>query len=582
MKSHKKVKRPQVSLESCTSALEALERAKKAEDIEQNVDFLIEHIFIIKANVACPFDRQFFIDAAKARKDSVKSTSKEQDQGKELRHLCLNFIRVITALALNEKYMRQLIPRLIAIIRLEASLIKVLKSECKSDSTVYPSFPASVLELLIGIVLYTEGYDEDVLDDLLSQYLLSSAEWTYNSYVVLDQIKKNFDTSTNAVYVNKKLPDYVFLQRFISMLFRMPPPPQKTGSGQAAILKSTAKQGLMEEDLDSGSDIEYDEETGDETSDSDGESAYSDDQTEFFVDDERNSCSYARLYSTVWHNTVFGRIPLTGEPLYKVLNHMPDNILPYSSNPTAYVNWLMNHLNGKEPILSVLSLRSIFVLIVKHRLGEVDGLRAKNAETQPISAFYDRLYEHLTEYLIASKFGSGLLQLLCASLQSTMLPSLLVARFIKKLVRTACFTRSAESTILLTIAINLLKRHNQTCLKMVHMDHVEGEKQGISDGDYCIPARTDVDFAGDENKRLFLWELELLINHFNERTAKVASTFYSHLRKKRCMLLKAEDIIGCDAREHLRQELTKAKREDNNTFRKTLQTTTDLAKQIIL
>lgn len=587
-RSRDKIQQP--SVEACKELLEGFEKVQNPEEVKQTVELLIEQLFLLKAEIGCPFDRQFFIDAAKERRNVASVDEKGQSKGKAFRQLCLNFFRAMAAKARKEEFMRYSIPRILKMIRLEASLIGIASEQNKEEGRAGPALPVHLLELLIGVVLYAEEYDEEIVDELISDHLLVSPEWTYSSYIALEQMKKSFDASQRVIYRDPEMPETEFIRRFITFLLKMPKPLNPRKGPRYAAQKASKPAGpggtdqADSDDVDSDSSIEYSE---DESEEEESEEATSEEGVETESEEEMQEngpdrlYDYSKVFSSLWQETIFGKMPPSGESLFKVLSHMPSNVLPYAYNPSVYVNWLMKHLNGDEPILSMLSLRNLFELILRHGLGEIEGIRLDNEEKPSISAFYDRLYGHLNEGVVSSEYGKEFLELINTALQSTMLPSQLVAQFIKRLVRTACFTGSVESTTLLTIAINLLKKHNQTCLKMVHSENLLEEKVGSADEE-AIRAEDDVDSSDHDKKRMYLWELPLLMNHFNERTAKVASTFYSDLRKKRCIMLKAEDVIGCDVREHLLQELTRAKREDHSTFRKTLQKTTDLTTRIFL
>ncbi|KAK1939830.1 hypothetical protein X943_003784 [Babesia divergens] len=578
----------QIPFETCYEVVESLKKVAKPEDILQKVDYLIEQIFLAKADLGCTFDRQFFIDASKVKYDGIAPQGSHQNQGKRLRRLCVAFLRTIAALTHKESYQRHIIPKILTVIRLEASLLSIANTatENKGNST---SFPVPILEFLIGLLLYAEVYDEELVDSLLSGHILISEEWIYHSFIALEHIKNDFESSQRNLYKDDNIPETIFFRRFVSLLLKMPQPQATRQRVKISVHRrdSEVKMDNMSgeddnEDLDSDSDLEYSDQLTDEDMDDTEESET---EGEMEQPDERSkkTYNYINVYSALWQGTIFGRLPLSDDKAHDVLNHMPDHILPYASNPAIYANWLIRHLNGKDKILSMLSLKSIFELILRYGLGEIEGLRTNKNEEQPISAFYERLYGHLNDDIIGSKYGNEFLVLLNTALKSTMLPSQLIASFIKKLVRTACFTRCLESTTLLTIALNMLRKHNHTCLTMVHEGNLN-DATGTPDlfNVDKIAGGKEKDVQVDNVKDMHLWELPLLMNHFNERTARIASTFYSDLKKKRCVILKAEDIMGCDAREHLRQELARARREDTNTFRKAPQKTTELTTQLFV
>ncbi|GIX63202.1 CBF/Mak21 family protein [Babesia caballi] len=574
-------------LEGCLEALEALGRATSLEEVLQKVDFLIEKLYLAKAGTQCCFDHQFFKDALRFDQSGKGFEVTTKQGGKRLRQLCLTFLRTFTVIGHKACYTEYLIPRLFTMIRLEISLrdIAQTKVENQNDSN---AFPVAFLEYILGMVLYGEDCDSAFVETLLRDYLLAASEWIYHTYIALENIQKSLDTSEVKLYKNADVSNQVVFERFVSFLLKMPEP-QKSIRRDAATTSHGDIDAVAGEhgssdtsDVDSGSDVEYSDESEseDETDDADSDTENSD------VEDPAQGITqkynFTKVYSAVWQNVIFAKYPLPDRLLRHILNSMPTSVLPYARNPVIYSNWLMAHLNGKDKILSMLSLKSIFELILKYGLAELDEIGDENGD-ENVSAFYDRLYGHLSDDVLGSNYGGELLQFLSTAVKSTMLPSQLTAKFIKKIVRMACFTRCVESTILLTIAVNLLKMHNNTCLSLVHRDNIDGVKRTRDELNMeRLEQSSAHDGSEDEMKQLFLWEISLLMNHFNERTAIVASTFYSDLRKRRSVLLKAEDVIGCDNREHLRQELTRARREEASTFRKTLQKPSKLVTQIFM
>ncbi|EDO06465.1 hypothetical protein BBOV_II005130 [Babesia bovis T2Bo] len=548
------------------------------------VDYLIEEIYIAKAEFPCYYDRQFFTDVQHHANTLHMLTGKSLDNKKTLRILCLNFVATIAKLCQRKGYTIAILPHLFTIIRLESKLLQLLQSDHSAKFKLSQVFPGCFLEFTLGLVIYNDEWEIDAVFDILSNYV-NTPEIVYHCYVALQNIQESLESDQAEIYKHDNVTDVVALERLTELVLRLPKPEltyQKKKEDARKAKASTIKS-VINYDSDSGSSIEYSEssensesESSDETADDESDESYSD------IDvngDENLNHESLKAYSSMWQGIILCDIAMNKDITAKILNRMPADILPYTRSPLIYANWLIDHLNSKDNLLSMLSLKGIFDLVLNHGLGEVEELNNNMDGKQVSSSIYERIYMYLSDNIIASEYGRDFLQFVNLALKSVKLPSQLTARFIKKLVRTACFTECFEATILLTIAVNLLKVHSHTCLGVIHQDDVANIQQTIDKTSMESLMETS-DKNETEQEQIYIWELPLMINHFNERTAIMASTFYSDLKKKRAVVLKPEDIIDCDSIEHLRLEIKKARREEKTTFRSTLQQTTQLAKQL--
>ncbi|GBE60624.1 CBF Mak21 family protein [Babesia ovata] len=548
------------------------------EEVLQKVDLLIEKLFVAKAELRCFFDRQFFVSGSKPECNGNTNELKTPQARVKLRQICLHFLRTIKTLSQKEGYLIYILPRIFTVLRLEISLRNVEPIGDEPNKGVESSFPLPLVEYIIGLALYSADYDDGIVEILIHDYIVSSDEWLYNAYSALENMLKDFDAPQFDLYRNDNLSAEIFFARFVSFLLALPAPqfPSHLKVTSAPNSEKTSEHTNSNDENDSDSDIDYGSVSSEED---DADVSISSESMESHVSATVEGFhwpfNFTKTYGALWQSVIFAKLPMPKELLAEIMSRMPTSILPYTKTPMIYTNWLMGQLHGEDKVLSMLSLGSIFELILKYGLAELDCIRANENRQCSISAFYELLYGHISSFVLNSKFGNQFLYFLNMALKSTMMPSSMTMKFIKKIVRMSCFTNSMKSAALLTIAFNLLKRHAQTYLNIVHRDTIRDAKQTRDVSDMEI--LTDVVESNDNEKdTTFLWELPLLMNHFNERSAVIASTFYSDLKRKRSLLLKAEDVILSDSRDHLRQELMRTCREDTNTFRKKLQRKTKL------
>ncbi|CDR94208.1 hypothetical protein, conserved [Babesia bigemina] len=552
------------------------------EVVFQKIDHLVEKIFVAKADIRCFFDRQFFTCGTKPGCDGNTNESKTRHASVKLRQICFNFFRTVTTLSQKEGYTIHLIPRLFTVLRLEISLRDLDPKGDEANKDVGNPFPLPLLEYIIGLMLHSVDYDDGIIENVLHDYVVSSNEWIYNAYSVLENILKDFVVPHFNLYKNESVSSNLFFARCVSFLLTLPTPQLSHRLNDTSAPDSGAvfEHSDANDGYDSDSDIDYGSVSSGED---DADVSVSSESVEAHVSATVTGLqwpfNFTKVYAAVWQGVIFANIPMSTELLARIMSRMPTAILPYTKTPVIYANWLIGHLHGDDKVLSMLSLGSIFELILKYGLAELDCMCADGNLQSSISEFYGLLYRNINTFVINCKFGTQFLCFLNMALKSTMMPSRMTMKFIKKIIRMSCFTNSMKSAALLVIAFNLLKRHAQTYLNIVHWDTIKeaNRTRDVSDMDILTNV---VESNDDEIVTAFLWELPLLMNHFNERSAVIASTFFSDLKRKRSTLLRAEDVILSDSRDHLRQDLVRTCREDTHAFRKKLQKKTKLSSKI--
>ena len=149
---------------------------------------------------------------------------------------------------------------------------------------------------------------------------------------------------------------------------------------------------------------------------------------------------------------------------------MPKKVIFNFENPLILSDYLTHYLNQEDDIeIQVVALRAIFILLEKH------GLDYPN--------YYKKLYQMIKPKVVKRKKGvevqsifnmpekSRFLRLLDLSLRSPVLPTQLIASFLKRLSRVcttygACFT-SQDIMFVIAFSTNLMKRHPK-CMRLIH------------------------------------------------------------------------------------------------------------------
>jgi len=136
----------------------------------------------------------------------------------------------------------------------------------------------------------------------------------------------------------------------------------------------------------------------------------------------------------------------------KVLLLLPDDVLPFLSNPLLLSDFLTDAYNMGGSI-AMMALSSLFKLMSEHGLDYPD--------------FYPKLYALLNVDVFHSKYRAKFFELLETFLASTHLSSYLVAAFAKKLCRLSLVASPGSAMFVIVFISNLLKRH-PSCLFLVN------------------------------------------------------------------------------------------------------------------
>ncbi|KAJ1503998.1 Nucleolar complex protein 4 [Coelomomyces lativittatus] len=188
----------------------------------------------------------------------------------------------------------------------------------------------------------------------------------------------------------------------------------------------------------------------------------------------------------------FLQCPSLTQPMYKrILRKMATHLIPYLTDPKCLMTFLVTafHVGGTTGLLA---LQSVFLLISKYNLAYPE--------------FYDHLYEFLNPSLLHVKYRAHYFQLLQTFMQSTHLPSYLVASFIKRLARLGLFASPGGLWLVLPTMYNLLSLH-PTCQQLLTRQH-----SVTLDTDPFVLDTPHI--ASTRAMESGLWELQVLSHHW--------------------------------------------------------------------
>ncbi|OEH74518.1 uncharacterized protein LOC34617770 [Cyclospora cayetanensis] len=160
----------------------------------------------------------------------------------------------------------------------------------------------------------------------------------------------------------------------------------------------------------------------------------------------------------------------------RLLVRVPRTVFPFLSNPLLLADFYLKAFNEANRIsIRISALSGLFYLLTKHRLGNPDVLESTQGsapvpaldETESAGAagahFYQRLFRLITPAAFAPRLRVRFLRLLNMALRSDLLPTCLVAAFIKKCSRVACLVPPPATLCLEALVLSLLQKYHTTC-----------------------------------------------------------------------------------------------------------------------
>uniref|UniRef100_A0A6B2L1L0 CCAAT-binding factor domain-containing protein n=1 Tax=Arcella intermedia TaxID=1963864 RepID=A0A6B2L1L0_9EUKA len=232
----------------------------------------------------------------------------------------------------------------------------------------------------------------------------------------------------------------------------------------------------------------------------------------------RSLAEHKKHFQNCWME--FLRMDLSQEVLQLVLGTLHEKVIPFMANPNVLMDWLMVCVSlGGE--YAILAMHSLFLLITKHNL--------------EYPRFYPKLYELLEAKILDVPYVSKFFSLTEIFLKSPLLPSYMVAAFIKRMLRLCLISPTSPALMMLPLIYNLLINHPTTQV-LIHrtMDKKDGvlqlDTQFKIQEDPYDPNETDLHKCNAINSSL--WELKLLMNHSVPQVASAAKIFKNKMSRK--------------------------------------------------
>jgi len=256
-----------------------------------------------------------------------------------------------------------------------------------------------------------------------------------------------------------------------------------------------------------------------------------------------------------------------------LLLHIPKGVVPYMSNPLCLADFFLKSYDRGSITLSVLSLSGLFYLLTKHRLGDPESI------SPTCSRFYVRLNDLIQPAVFSLALRARFMRLLHASLSSPMLPTNLVACFIKRCVRVACLVPPPSAMWLLALSHSILIK-NPTCSSLVSVDGstasnnispfgdqfdinllqlTHGEVTEPPAGETLNEGTIDLSTCSTVLARKSLWELELLKRHYSPYVSQIAQLFDTNFFEASAKRLDIDDFLTVKQSRLFQQELKRQK-----------------------
>jgi U3 small nucleolar RNA-associated protein 19 len=213
-------------------------------------------------------------------------------------------------------------------------------------------------------------------------------------------------------------------------------------------------------------------------------------------------------YTTCWL-TILALIPASSLSLHKrILAVLDDAVIPSMTRPQLLIDYLTDAFNAGG-IISLLALSSLFTLIRKHNLD--------------YPSFFEKLYSLLDQRVLHISYRRRFLRLLNTFMQSTMLPSYVVAAYVKRVSRLALYAPASSILWVLPFCYNMLKQH-PTCRVMIH-------REGVADVQSDPYNSDEPDLKACRALDSSLWDLQSLAKHHCAAVSRLAGIFSERFTK---------------------------------------------------
>ncbi|KAL8273924.1 hypothetical protein Esti_002247 [Eimeria stiedai] len=399
-----------------------------------------------------------------------------------------------------------------------AYLFRILKLEAQIHQSA--SFPLSVFQIFTCKILQSKNFSMQLQETIVTDYAAKFLDIRYYVLVVTAKILREFAAEKNAKrrtftasvseqnkgsdseseteeshsssssfvesLTSSNLPWYAWTKgegelssRFTSLLLKMSDIFLKSD------LKSAVRRKRKERVNTDSSDSEEKDEEGE--------------FSKTYISNLQHSkalqvANHRLAYQKVWLLLLL-EIEHDKTTTQKLLSRVPKAVMPLLSNPLLLAGFFLKSFNNaKQLSLSITALSGMFYLLAKHRLGNPDvidkteGNETPSDEAQAAGAhFYQRLYRLLTPAAFSPRLRVRFLRLLNMALRSDLLPTCLVAAFIKKCCRVACVVSPAATLCLEALVLSLLQKYHTTCKPLLSLpEHFAARLRVPGDSfDYC-------------------------------------------------------------------------------------------------
>lgn len=275
----------------------------------------------------------------------------------------------------------------------------------------------------------------------------------------------------------------------------------------------------------------------------------------------------------------------------RLLASVPRWVMPFMSNPLLLSEFFLKAFkNAKQLSICISALSGMFYLLSKHRLGNPDVVHKTGSPSEEASStnahFYQRLYRLITPAAFAPRLRVRFLRLLNLSLRSDLLPTCLVASFIKKCSRVACLVSPAATLCLEALVLSLLQKYHATCKSLLSLpDHVsatlrvagdsfdygsakirEGVETFLSSDDELVQdtaedknalfelvstttpkhlqvSKTDTSCLTRKEARMSLWEIDILRKHALQSVQQLGKMFEADIGNPAAKRICLDDFL---------------------------------------
>ncbi|KAK6336367.1 hypothetical protein TWF696_001928 [Orbilia brochopaga] len=228
-----------------------------------------------------------------------------------------------------------------------------------------------------------------------------------------------------------------------------------------------------------------------------------------------------------------------------ILTILPKRIIPHLPNPRLLMDYLTDTYNSGG-VTALLALQGLFNLMMSHNLDYPN--------------FFPKLYALLNRDLMHVKYRSRFLRLLESFLNSSHLPAILVASFVKRMARLCLSAPPSAIVAVIPLVYNLMRLH-PTCTFMLHRvlgKEIYGEKirkagfEDSFDENEMDPMKTGALESS-------LWELETLQSHYHPNVATLAKILSEQFTKQQ---YNTEDFLDHSYTSMLEAEMSKKINKD--------------------